>query len=61
MSSVLVIYSWPRLWSMGTGRGSPDFYHSLLALTRTSDEVRLVCPRDKEMSIAGQVPPGVKV
>jgi glycosyltransferase involved in cell wall biosynthesis len=61
MSAALVIYSWPRLWSMGTGRGSPDFYHSLLALTRVFDEVRLVCPRDKDMTIAGQVPSGVKV
>ncbi len=61
MSEALVVYSWPRLWSMGTGRGSPDFYHSLLALTRAFDTVRLICPRDKDSTIAGQVPPGVIV
>ena len=32
--SILVIYSFPRLWSMGPGSGSPDFTHSLMALAR---------------------------
>ncbi len=61
MSTVVMIYSWPRLWSMGTGRGSPDFRHSLLSLTRAFDEVRLVCPRCADSSMASQVPPGVTV
>ncbi len=61
MSTVVVIYSWPRLWSMGSGRGSPDFYHSLLSLTRAFDEVRLICPRCADSSMASQVPPGVTV
>ncbi len=61
MRTALVIYSWPRLWSMGAGRGSPDFYHSLLSLTRAFDQVRVICPRDKGSMMAAQVPPGVKV
>jgi len=45
---ILVIYSWPRLWSMGPGKGSPDFYLSLKSLVHRFAEVVVVCPTGKE-------------
>ncbi|MEA2064362.1 MAG: glycosyltransferase family 4 protein [Gemmatimonadota bacterium] len=41
---ILVLYSWPRLWSMGPGRGSPDFYLSLKSLAGRFERVKVVCP-----------------
>jgi len=58
--SALVIYSFSRLWSLGTGKGSPDFFHALCALTGAVERVTLVHPRRGESPIAAQVPPGVR-
>lgn len=55
-----MIYSFPRLWSMGTGMGSPDFHHSLLALTRVADEITLLYPRHRGTTLGDQAPPGVR-
>lgn len=61
--SILVIYSFPRLWSMGPGSGSPDFTHSLMALARAG-HATVVYPRaDSERSsptLMDQAPPGLK-
>lgn len=61
--SILVIYSFPRLWSMGPGSGSPDFTHSLMALTRAG-AVTVVYPRaDRERSsptLVDEAPPGLE-
>lgn len=61
--SILVIYSFPRLWSMGPGSGSPDFTHSLMALTRVGS-VTVVYPRaDRERSsptLLDEAPPGLR-
>ncbi|MBW7996830.1 MAG: glycosyltransferase family 4 protein [Candidatus Glassbacteria bacterium] len=60
MSTALVVYSWPRLWSLGTGSGSPDFSHSLIALTRVFDRVTLLYPHRRGAPLERQVPPGVR-
>jgi glycosyltransferase involved in cell wall biosynthesis len=60
MSNALVVYSWPRLWSLGDGRGSPDFYHSLLALTRACERVTVVHPLEPDSRFAAQAPPGIE-
>ena len=42
--NILVIYSWSELWSMGPGKGSPDFYLSLKSLVDRFAQVVLVHP-----------------
>ncbi|MBN2288783.1 MAG: hypothetical protein JXQ83_05575, partial [Candidatus Glassbacteria bacterium] len=49
---ILVIYSWPKIWSMGPGRGSPDFYLSLKSLASVSERVVVVHPAGPE-ALAG--------
>ena len=41
---ILIIYTWKKLWSMGTGKGSPDFYLSLKAFAGSFERVVLVHP-----------------
>ena len=57
---ILIIYSWPTLWSMGTGKGSPDFYLSLKALAGAFSRVVLVHPGGPDCLLAGQLPEGIE-
>jgi len=57
---ILVIYSWKKLWSMGTGKGSPDFYLSLKALAGSFERVVLVHPASSESLIKEALPEGVE-
>lgn len=57
---ILVIYSWKKLWSMGTGKGSPDFYLSLKALAGFFERVVLVHPASSESLMKEALPEGVE-
>ena len=41
---VLIFYSWSDLWSMGKGRGSPDFSLSIEALAEAFEQVAIIYP-----------------
>ena len=61
MKEALCIFGWPTVWSLGTGLGSPDFYHSLCALAHAFDRVRLVYPEPGGGGpMAEQLPPGIE-
>ena len=54
---ILVLYSWSRLWSMGTDKGSPDFYLSLKSLVGRFAQVVVVHPAGTD-ALAG-APEGI--
>jgi len=61
--SILVIYSFPRLWSMGPGSGSPDFTHALMALARAGNATVLYPRARREWSsptLTDEAPPGLR-
>ena len=53
---ILVLYSWPGLWSMGPGKGSPDFYLSLKSLVGRFAQVVVVHPAGPD-ALAGAPEP----
>jgi glycosyltransferase involved in cell wall biosynthesis len=57
---ILIIYTWKKLWSMGTGKGSPDFYLSLKALAGSFERVVLVHPSGLESLVKEALPVGVE-
>jgi glycosyltransferase involved in cell wall biosynthesis len=59
LDRVLVVYSWDRVWSMGPGRGSPDFSLSLEALAARFKRVVLVHPAGTG-GLAGELPEGIE-
>ena len=56
---ILIFYTWDRLWSLGPGKGSPDFYLSLKALTSSFDKVLVVHPAGSSR-MCGELPEGAE-
>ncbi|MFH1068788.1 MAG: glycosyltransferase [Candidatus Glassbacteria bacterium] len=60
MKEALCIFSWKTVWSLGTGSGSPDFFHSLTALGRAFDRVTLIYPAGSDRLMREQLPEGIE-
>jgi len=60
LKEALCIFSWKTVWSLGTGSGSPDFFHSLTALARAFDRVTLLYPAGSDRLMREQLPEGIE-